>query len=100
MAEYDIEAINGCVRKAQDFTSKFGAIADEFPTGGGNSAAFGSLPSSAGVASAVSGLCAELNKEFTAAETKLGQVASALDAVSTSIQEMDQNNAASLTPSR
>jgi len=84
MAEYDIEAINGCVRKAQDFKSKFGAIADGFPTGGGDSAAFGSLPSSAGLASAVSELSGELNKEFTAAETKLDKVASALDAVATS----------------
>lgn len=97
MAEYNIEAIDGCVRKAQDFTSKFGAIADEFPTGGGDSAAYGSLPSSAGLASAVTALTGELNKEFSAAETKLGQVASALDGVATSVQEMDQNNATALT---
>lgn len=97
MADYNIDAINGCMQKAQDFKSKFGQIADTFPTDDAGSGAYGKLPSSEGVASAVSALSTAMNKEFSAAETKLDGVARSLDAVAQSVQNMDEDHAAAMT---
>lgn len=87
MAKYNIDAINGCIQKAQDYKPKFGAIADSFPDGGTTAAStYGALPSSAGLAGAVDALNDLAHDELDAAENRLGGVAGALDAVLQSVQ--------------
>ncbi|MFL6143402.1 MAG: hypothetical protein ACJ72N_16250 [Labedaea sp.] len=98
MPSYNIEAINDCMRRAQDYKPKFGEIADTFPEGGGNAAAYGELTSSAAVARAVDALNSAMHKEFTAAENTLDQVARSLDAVVRSVQNTEDNNVRSMTP--
>lgn len=98
MPSYNIEAINACMRQAQDYKPKFGELADAFPEGAGNATAYGKLPSSAAVARAVDVFNSAMQKEFTAAESRLEQVAKALDAVVQSVQNTEDNNVNSMTP--
>ncbi|TDV50669.1 hypothetical protein [Actinophytocola oryzae] len=89
MAKYNIDAINGCIQKAQDYKPKFGSVSDSFPDGGtGTTSAttFGALPSSAGLATAVDAVNDLMHDEFSAAENRLDGVAGALDAVLQSVQ--------------
>lgn len=97
MPSYNIDAINACMRAAQDYKPKFGEIADSFPEGAGDAAAYGTLPSSSAVAGAVDALDQAMHKEFSAAETKLDQVARSLDAVVTSVRNLEDNNVQSMT---
>jgi hypothetical protein len=97
MAKYNIDAINTCMQKAQDYTSKFGEIADTFAGVASTPAAYGTLPSSAGLASAVDALNSMLNTEFTAAEGRLNGVARSLDAVSRTVGDTDQAHADAMT---
>ena len=97
MPSYNIEAINECMRKAQEFKPKFGEISDTFPEGGADSSAYGTLPSSAAVSQAVDALNTVMRNEFAAAEAKLDQVARALDAVVTSVQNTEDSNVRSMT---
>lgn len=99
MPSYDIEAINACMRKAQDHKPKFGEIGDSFPEGAGDASAYGTLPSSAAVARAVDTLSTTMRTEFEAAEAKLDQVARALDAVVQSLQNHEEAAARRLTRS-
>jgi hypothetical protein len=94
---YNIEAINECMRKAQELKPKFGEISDTFPEAGTGSSAYGTLPSSAAVSQAVDALNSVLRNEFAAAEAKLDQVARALDAVVTSVQNTEASNVHSMT---
>jgi len=98
MPTYNIDAINACMGKAQDYTSKFGEVADTFPQVCSVPAAYGELPSSAAVSSAVDALNGLLNEEFAAAETKLDGVARALDAVVQTVSDTDYAHAAAMTP--
>jgi hypothetical protein len=97
MAKYNTDAINACMQKAQDYQPKFGEIADTFTQTGSTAAAYGTLPSSAGLAAAVDALNGVLNTEFTAAESRLDGVARALDAVSRTVGETDQAHADAMT---
>jgi hypothetical protein len=89
MTKYNIDAINGLISKAQDYTPKFGSISDSFPDGGTSttsSTTFGALPSSAGLATALDTLDDLMHDELNAAEDRLGGVAGALDAVLQTVQ--------------
>jgi hypothetical protein len=86
MTKWNIDAINGCMQKALDYKPKFGEVSDTFPEMCGTPAAYGTLPSSASLSSAVDALNDLMHDEFDAAENRLGGVASALDAIVTSIQ--------------
>lgn len=97
MPSYNIDAINACMRKAQDYKPKFGEISDSFPQVCTDSAAYGELPSSAAVSSAVDALNSAMHDQFDAAESKLDQVARALDAVVQSVQNAEDNSTAALT---
>jgi hypothetical protein len=94
---YNIDAINECMRKAQDFKPKFGEISDSFPEVCSDPSAYGTLPSSAAVSQAVDTLNSTMHQEFDAAESKLDQVARALDAVVRSVQNTEDNSVASFT---
>ena len=97
MAKYNIEAINSCMQKAQDYKPKFGEVADTFAGLTSAPAAYGTLPSSAGLAAAVDALNSMLNTEFTAAENQLDGVARSLDAVSRTVGDTDQAHADAMT---
>ena len=97
MPSYNIDAINACMQKAQDYKPKFGEISDSFPQVCTDSAAYGELPSSAAVSSAVDALNSAMHDQFDAAESKLDQVARALDAVVQSVQNAEDNSTAALT---
>jgi hypothetical protein len=86
MTKWNIDAINGCMQKALDYKPKFGEISDSFPEICGTPAAYGTLPSSASLSSAVDALNDLMHDEFDAAENRLSGVAGALDAIVTSIQ--------------
>jgi hypothetical protein len=90
MAKYNMDAINGCVQKVDDYKPKFGAISDSFPDGGTTaSSTYGALPSSAGLASAVDALNDLMHDELAAAESRLTGVAGALDAVVQTVQNTE-----------
>jgi hypothetical protein len=95
--KYNTDAINACMRKAQDYKPKFGGIADKFPEVCTNPALYGQLPSSGAVYSAVDAVNSLMHKEIGAAETKLDQVARALDAVVQSVGNTETNNVTSMT---
>ncbi|MGH3880825.1 MAG: hypothetical protein ACRDSK_27690 [Actinophytocola sp.] len=97
MAKYNTDAINACMQKAQDYQPKFGEIADTFTQTAAAPAAYGTLPSSAGLAAAVDSLNSVLDTEFTAAESRLDGVARALDAVSRTVGDTDQAHADAMT---
>lgn len=77
MASYNIEAIDACMQKAQDYTSKYGELADTFPQVCSVPTAYGELPSSAAISTAVDDLNGLLSTEFGAAEGRLDGVARA-----------------------
>jgi hypothetical protein len=97
MPNYNIDAINACMQKAQDYKPKFGEISDSFPQAGTDSSAYGNLPSSAAVSGAVDALNSAMHDQFNAAEQKLDQVAHALDAVVRSVQNQEDNSARSMS---
>ena len=97
MPSYNIDAINACMRTAQDYKPKFGEISDSFPQVCTDSSVYGQLPSSAAVAQAVDALNSAMHTQFDAAEAKLDQVARALDAVVQSVQNTEDNGVRSLT---
>jgi hypothetical protein len=97
MAKYNIDAINACMQKAQDFKPKFGEIADTFAQGASTPAAYGKLPSSGAISSAVDALNGMLNSEFSAAESRLDGVARTLDTVARTVDDTDQAHAAAMT---
>lgn len=97
MPSYDIEAINECMRKAQEFKPKFGEISDSFPQVCTDSSAYGTLPGSAVLSQAVDTLNTTMHTELDAAESKLDQVARSLDAVVQSIQNTESNSVRSLS---
>jgi hypothetical protein len=97
MAKYNIDAINACMQKAQDFKPKFGEIADTFAQVASAPAAYGKLPSSAALSGAVDALNGMLGTEFSAAESRLDGVARALDTVSRTVGDTDQAHADAMT---
>ena len=62
-----------------------------------DSAAYGTLPSSAALAQAVDTLNSTMHTELDAAESKLDQVGRSLDAVVRSIQNTESNSVHSLS---
>jgi methyl-accepting chemotaxis protein len=96
-AKYNIDAIRTCVQQVQDYAPKFGEVSDRFAGARPDPSAYGQLPSSGAVSQAVDQLNSEMDKELDAAVTKLNQVAAALDAVVTSVQNSEDNSVQRLT---
>ena len=97
MPSYNVDAIDACMRKAQDYKPKFGEISDSFPQVCTDSSVYGTLPSSAAVSQAVDELNTAMHQQLDVAETKLEQVARALDAVAQSVRNTEDNNVRSMT---
>jgi hypothetical protein len=91
MTKYNIDAINGCMQKALDYKPKFGDISDTFPEVCTASSVYGTLPSSAALASAVDALNDLMHDEFSAAENRLNGVAGALDAIAQTVQNTEDD---------
>jgi hypothetical protein len=89
---YNIDAINACMSKAQDYSTKFRDIGDTFENATIDAGALGELPSSGAVATAINNLSTAMSQEFEAAFSRLEQVARALDAVSTSAHNAEEEN--------
>lgn len=97
MPSYDVDAINECMRTAQEHKPRFGEISDAFPEVCTAPTVYGTLPSSAALAQAVDVLNSAMHAEFEAAETRLDQVARALDAVLASIGNTERSNVEALS---
>jgi hypothetical protein len=96
VADYNLDAINNCMTTVQNFKPKFGEIADSFHNVHGDASAYGTLPSSSAVSSAVDGVNTLMSAQFDKAEQLLDGIARALDAVVQSVQHVETNNAKSL----
>lgn len=93
VAKYNIDAINSCMTSVQNFKPKFGEIADSFHNVPSDAAAYGTLPSSGAVSSAVDQVNNLMSGQFDKAEQLLDQIARSLDAVVQSVQNVETNNA-------
>lgn len=89
MADYNLEAINNCMTTVQNFKPKFGQIADSFHNVPSDPGAYGELPSSGAVSSAVDEVNRLMLSEFDKAEQLLDGIARALDAVIQSVQNVE-----------
>ncbi|MBP2322066.1 hypothetical protein JOF56_002451 [Kibdelosporangium banguiense] len=96
MADYNIDAINNCMTAVQGFKPKFGEIADSFHNVPNDAGAYGKLPSSGAVSSAVDEVNQLMFGEFDKAEQLLDQIARALDAVVQSVHNVETQNAKNL----
>jgi hypothetical protein len=96
VADYNLDAINNCMTTVQGLKPKFGEIADSFHSVPSDAAAYGQLPSSGAVSSAVDQVNQLMFGEFDKAEQLLDQIARALDAVVQSVQNAETQNAKNL----
>jgi hypothetical protein len=97
VSDHNLNAINDCMRTMQEYRPKFGEISDGLPEVCTSPAGYGALPSSAALAQAVDALNSAMHAEFATAETRLEQVARALDAVVVSVRNTEENAATSMT---
>ncbi|MCE7005306.1 hypothetical protein LWC34_21100 [Kibdelosporangium philippinense] len=93
MADYNLAAINNCMTTVQNFKPKFGQIADSFTGVPSDPGAYGELPSSGAVSSAVDVVNKLMQSEFEKAESLLDGIARSLDAVIQSVQNVEQHTA-------
>ncbi|KAA2260100.1 hypothetical protein F0L68_20450 [Solihabitans fulvus] len=95
VAKFNTDALEQCRTMASGQASQFGGLGDGFAQHHGNPAIFGKLTSSAGISAAVDSLCAAVRTEFAAAESVLGKVERAVDAITQSTADVEQANAGS-----
>jgi ABC-type transporter Mla subunit MlaD len=93
VANYNIDAINSCMTSVQNFKPKFGEIADSFHNVPSDASAYGTLPNSGAVSSAVDSVNNLMSGQFDKAEQLLDQIARALDAVVQSVQNVETHTA-------
>lgn len=92
MPNYHIEAIDSCRQKLDGLKGKFPQAADGIPQEIAQEM-FGNLPSSGAICAAVRRIATTVTREFEAAGTKAGEIASALDKVTTAVQQNEEINA-------
>ncbi|GDY32116.1 hypothetical protein [Gandjariella thermophila] len=92
VSKYNADAIEQCRTMASTQASQFGGLGDGFAHVGGNAAIFGKLANSAGLSAAVDSLNGTAAAEFAAAERLLGKVERALDAVLSSVGNVEDAN--------
>lgn len=93
MAKYNIDAINSCMTAMQNAKPTYGRIADSFHNVPSDAAAYGTLPSSSALSSAVDQVNNLMSSQFDKSEQLLDGIARALDAVVQSVQNVETNNA-------
>ncbi|MCP2166175.1 hypothetical protein [Goodfellowiella coeruleoviolacea] len=97
VVKYNAEAMEQCRSTVSSQAGQFGGIGDGFSGQGGSGDIFGKLPSSAGLSGAVDSFNSTMGAEFAAAESVLGKVERALDAVEQTVADTEQANTNSLT---
>lgn len=95
-AGYNLEALEGCRSALDGKAGPVGAIGDGFENHHVDATIFGELSASAEAAQAVTHLDDAAKKEFDAAERLLRSASGALDAVRSSMHDIDGANAASM----
>ncbi|SHE54831.1 hypothetical protein [Streptoalloteichus hindustanus] len=98
VSQFNSEALEQCRTTISGQASQFGAIGDGFPNQCGNPSIFGRLDGSAGLSSAVDKFTALVGAEFAAAESLMGKVERALDAVQQSVQQAEDSAVRTMTP--
>jgi hypothetical protein len=97
-AGYNMEALETCRSALDGKAGPVGAIGDGFENQHVDAAIFGQLAASGGLASAVTNFDNSAKQQFDAAEKVLRSASGALDAVRTSMQNIDDANADSMRP--
>jgi len=95
VAKCNAEAMEQCRSTVRTQAGQFGAVGDGFSGNYADSGIFGELASSGGLSEAVSGLDRKAGAEFAAAESLLGEVERAIDAVQRSVVDVEAANAGS-----
>ena len=92
VTQFNTEAMEQCRTTVSSQAGQFGAIGDGFSNQYGNPDIFGKLGASGAVSSAVSAMDQAGAQEFEAAEKVLRKVESALDAIQTSVHDVEEAN--------
>ncbi|MCX2728673.1 hypothetical protein OOZ19_00315 [Saccharopolyspora sp. NFXS83] len=95
-AGYNMGALETCRSALDGKAGPVGAIGDGFENQHVDAAIFGELDAAAGLASAIANLDGVAKQQFDGAEQLLRGVSAALDAVRTSVEEIERTNADSL----
>ncbi|GAA3364729.1 MULTISPECIES: hypothetical protein [Saccharopolyspora] len=95
-AGYNMGALEDCRSALEGKAGPVGAIGDGFEGRHVEAASFGELDAAAGLADAVTKLDETAKQQFDAAEQLLRSVSGALDAVRTSVEDIDRDNADSM----
>ncbi|MGW6934326.1 hypothetical protein ACWGE0_30010 [Lentzea sp. NPDC054927] len=92
VAKFNSEAMEQCRTTVSSQAGQFGAIGDGFSNQYGNPDIFGKLGASGAVSGAVTAMDQAGTQEFEAAEKVLRKVESALDAIQTGVQDVEEVN--------
>jgi hypothetical protein len=97
VTKFNSEALDQCRTTVKAQSSQFGSLGDGFKDPSVNAAMFGKLPSSNGLASAAGAANGTFGGELHGAESLLGKVERALDAVQSSVEGTERHNTTGLT---
>ncbi|WP_433266453.1 hypothetical protein ACQPZF_40885 [Actinosynnema sp. CS-041913] len=95
VAKFNAEAMEQCRSTVSAQAGQFGAVGDGFSGHYADPDIFGKLANSGGLSSAAAELDRTAGAEFAAAESLLGKVERALDAVQAAVVDTEDANAAS-----
>lgn len=95
VAKFNAEAMEQCRSTVRTQAGQFGAVGDGFSGHYAEPDIFGTLASSGGLSAAASELDRKAGAEFAAAESVLGEVERAIDAVQRSVVDVETANAGS-----
>ncbi|WP_121000548.1 hypothetical protein [Saccharothrix australiensis] len=95
VAKFNAEAMEQCRSAVSAQAGQFGAVGDGFSGLYTDPGIFGTLANSGGLSSAAGELDGKAGTEFAAAESLLGKVERALDAVQGAVVDTEGANAAS-----
>lgn len=97
VSQTNTEVLDRCRQAAAAEAGHLGGVGDSFPDGGCAPITFGTLDAAARMAAAVDALDRRMRAEFGAAETLLQSVERAVSAVETTVRDVDDRAANSLT---
>ncbi|MFI9006919.1 hypothetical protein ACIGNX_06785 [Actinosynnema sp. NPDC053489] len=95
VAKFNAEAMEQCRSTARTQAGQFGAVGDGFAGHYADPDIFGALGSSGALSAAASEVDRKAGEEFAAAESVLGKVERAIDAVQQSVVDVEAANAGS-----
>ena len=95
-AGYNLEALENCRSTLEGKAGPVGAIGDGFENQHVDAAVFGELDAAGAVTSAITNFDRSAKQQFDAAEQLLRSASGALDAVRSTVDDIDQANAESM----